>query len=96
MKKYVNIYIFVIAIMAIVIIVGCVSYNIGISPVTKESNEVEFEITENSTYLSIASKLKENNLIRSETFYKIYIKIFKPENLEKGNYVLNTNMGVKK
>lgn len=96
MKKYVNIYIFVIVIMAIVIIVGCVSYNIGISPVTKESNEIEFEITENSNYLSIASQLKENNLIRSQTFYKVYIKIFKPESLEKGTYVLNTNMGVKK
>ena len=75
MKKYVNIYIFVIVILAIIIVVGCISYNFGISPVSKESQEVIFEVKENSTYLSIAPILKENNLIRSETFYKIYVKI---------------------
>ena len=95
MKKYVNIYIFVIVILAIVIVVGCTAYNIGISPVSKESKEVTFEVSENSSYLSIAPQLKENNLIRSETFYKVYIKIFNPSNLEKGTYVLNQNMGVK-
>ena len=96
MKKLVNIYIFAIVILAIVIVTCCVSYNIGISPTTKESNEVNFNIDENSTYLSIASELKEKNLIRSINFYKIYIKIFNPTNLQKGNYTLNTNMGVKK
>ncbi len=95
MKKYVNIYIFVIVILAIIIVVGCISYNFGISPVSKESQEVIFEVKENSTYLSIAPILKENNLIRSETFYKIYVKIFNPSNLEKGTYTLNRNMGVK-
>ena len=95
MKKYVNIYIFAIVFLAIIIVVGCTSYNFGISPVTKESQEVTFEVEENSTYLSLAPILKENNLIRSETFYKIYIKIFNPSNLEKGTYTLNRNMGVK-
>ncbi len=95
MKKYVNIYIFVIVILAIIIVVGCTAYNIGISPVSKESKEVIFEVSENSSYLSIAPQLKENNLIRSETFYKIYIKIFSPSNLEKGTYTLNQNMSVK-
>ena len=95
MKKFVNIYIFVITILAIVIVVSCVSYNIGISPTTKESNEISFYVDENSTYLSIAEQLKENNLIRSINFYKVYIKIFNPTNLQKGTYTLNTNMGVK-
>ena len=96
MKKYVNIYIFAIVILAIIIIVGCTSYNFGISPVTKESEEVILNVEENATYLTLAPILKENNLIRSETFYKIYIKIFNPSNLEKGSYTLNRNMGVKK
>lgn len=78
------------------IVTACLSYKIGISPVTKEDKPVTIEITENSTYLSIASNLKENGLIRSQTFYKIYIKIFKPNHLKKGTYVLNQNMGVKK
>ncbi len=96
MKKYVNIYIFVITFLVIVITVSCVSYNIGISPVSKEDKEVILEVKEGSSYLSIANELKENNLIRSETFYKIYIKIFNPSKLEKGTYTLNENMGVKK
>lgn len=96
MKKFVNIYIFAIVILFVVIVVGCVSYNIGIGPTTKESNEINFYVDENSTYLSIANELKEKNLIKSINFYKVYIKIFNPTNLQKGNYVLNTNMGVKK
>ena len=96
MKKYVNIYIFVIVFLTIIITVSCISYNIGISPVSNESKEVALEIEEGSSYLSIANILKENNLIKSETFYKIYIKIFNPSNLEKGTYILNENMGVKK
>ena len=43
MKKFVNIYIFAIVILFVVIVVGCVSYNIGIGPTTKESNEDIFE-----------------------------------------------------
>ena len=78
MKKFVNIYIFAIVILGIIIVTCCVSYNIGISPTTKESNEISFNVSENSTYLSIANDLKDNNLIRSINFYKIYIKIFNP------------------
>ena len=96
MKKYVNIYKFAIVMLAVIIIVGCLSYNYGIGAVSKESKEVVFEVQENTTYLSLAPLLKENNLIRSELFYKIYVKIFNPENLEKGTYILNENMGVKK
>lgn len=96
MKKYVNIYKFVIVILVIIITVGCLSYNYGIGAVSKDSKEVVFEVSENSTYLSIAPLLKENNLIRSEVFYKVYVKIFNPDKLEKGTYVLNENMGVKK
>lgn len=69
MKKYVNIYKFVIVILVIIITVGCLSYNYGIGAVSKDSKEVVFEVSENSTYLSIAPLLKENNLIRSEVFY---------------------------
>lgn len=96
MKKYVNIYKFVIVFLALIIITVCLSYNYGISPVSKNDSEVVFEVTENSTYLSIAQELKDNNLIRSINFYKVYIKIFKPDNLQAGIYTLNENMGVKK
>ena len=96
MKKYVTVYKFIIVVLVVVILVGCLSYNYGIGAVSKESKEVSFTVSENSSYLSIAPQLKESGLIRSETFYKIYVKIFNPQNLKKGTYVLNQNMGVKK
>lgn len=67
----------------------------GTSSVSKDSFEVKITIPKESTYLSISNLLKENNLIRSESFYKIYIKIFKPNNLKAGIYTLNQNMNVK-
>lgn len=95
MKKYCNIYKFVIIFLAVLIILTCGSYKIGTSSVSKDSFEVKITIPKESTYLSISSLLKENNLIRSESFYKIYIKIFKPNNLKAGIYTLNRNMNVK-
>ena len=84
MQKYVTIYKVLIVMLVVSIVTVCVSYRIGISPVTKEDIPVTIEVTENSTYLSLASLLKENGLIRSQSFYKIYIKIFKPNPLQAG------------
>lgn len=94
MEKFVNIYKFIIVILVVAIIVVCGGYRYSISPVNKNSKEVIFEVKPNSTYLTIAEDLKQNNLIRSVNFYKVYIKIFKPNNLQAGTYVLNENMGV--
>lgn len=82
------------AIIVFVFVVVLV-YNYGISAVSNENVEVEFEVTENSTYLTIAPLLKENNLIKSELFYKIYVKLNNPSGLQKGKYILNKNMNVK-
>ena len=96
MQKYVNIYKFVICIMIIGIVIVCGSYKYGISPVSKEDKEILFVVPTESTYLTIADDLKEKGLIKSEMFYKVYIKLFKPNNLQAGTYKLNQNMGVEK
>lgn len=95
MKKYVTIYKVVIFLLFIVIVSSCLAYRVGISPVSKSSEPITIEIKENSTYLTISTLLKENDLIKSELFYKIYVKIFNPSNLQKGTYLLDKNMGVK-
>ena len=51
-------------------------------------------VDEGDNYFTIASKLKENNLIRSETFYKVYLKFANPTSLINGNYELNEAMSV--
>jgi UPF0755 protein len=87
---------FLVVFCATVITLGCLSYNYGIGAVSDKKENFEFNVESGSTYLSIAPLLKENNLIRSEVFYKIYIKIFEPTSLQAGTYLLNESMGVKK
>lgn len=96
MKKYSNIALFLVVIFALIIIVACTSYNIGIGPVSKDNTLKDVEITSGNSYLTISKVLKNNNLIKSENFYKLYIKLFKPVKLEACTYSLSENMGVKK
>lgn len=76
------------------VVVAILAYNYGISAVNKESEKVVFKVEENSTYLTLATSLKEKNLIKSELFYKIYIKLNNPDELKKGEYTLDRNMNV--
>lgn len=91
LKIFISIIIFIIVSITLVIL----AYNNGISAVSKDSLMVEFEVTENSTYLTLSNSLKEKELIKSELFYKVYIKLNSPNELQKGKYTLNKNMSVK-
>lgn len=71
-------------------------YQRGLKPVTTKNTPVEFTIESGETYLTIAKRLKEENLIQSELAYKIYIKLNKPTNFRAGTFSLNQNMGVQK
>ncbi|MBE6138729.1 MAG: endolytic transglycosylase MltG [Firmicutes bacterium] len=76
------------------LIISCFVYINGIGSVSKNSDKKEFIIEPGSSYLTIASNLKENNLIKSELFYKIYIKLNNPEPVQAGKYYLSENMSV--
>ena len=70
-------------------------YSINTGAVSKNTDEITFEIVEGDTYYSISSKLKNSKLIKSESFYKLYIKLNNPSVLKKGTYSLNQTMTVK-
>ena len=70
-------------------------YNAELGKVNNSDEVITFEVNDGSTYNSISSDLKEKNLIKSELFYKLYIKLHKPSNLKKGIYELSSNMSVK-
>ena len=74
---------------------GYLVYKIGTGGVSENDNSKEIIVEVGSSYLTIAQKLKENNLIKSEFFYKIYIKLANPKPLQAGKYHLNENMSVK-
>lgn len=87
---------FLVAFFVVLIVVCCTIYKVNIGPVSKNSALKQIEVESGETYLSISSKLKENNLIKSEFFYKLYVKLMNPEGLEKGKYSLSEDMGVEK
>lgn len=80
-------------IVLIIIIVGCMvgAYFYLIGAPSSKSESVNIFVSEGSTYSSIGGMLKENNLIKSELAYKIYIKLNPPKDLEFGDYILKTN-----
>lgn len=84
---------FLIIIIAVITVV--MMYFNGIKSVSKDSVEVLFTVNENETFSTLADDLKKNDLIKSELYYKIYVKLNKPTNLQKGVYTLNKNMSVK-
>lgn len=80
----------------LIILVVCFTiYKVGTGRVSSNGEIITFEVKSGSTYSSLAESLKENNLIKSELFYKIYIKLHSLEPLQAGNYELSQNMNLK-
>jgi UPF0755 protein len=71
-------------------------YFVGTGKVNNNKDIIEFTVEEGDTYSTIAESLKEQNLIKSTFFYKLYIKLHKTNSLKVGNYELSSNMNVKK
>jgi len=91
---------FLIVLSIIIAVIGCilfvVSYNKGISKVSNDEELKKFTVEKGESFLTLADDLKKANLINSEFYYKIYVKINKPNNLAAGAYELSENMGVEK
>lgn len=65
-------------------------------PVSNDEKNQLVVIEDGDTYSSIASFLKENNLIRSKISYQLYIKLNSPkETLKAGTHYLRKNMTIK-
>lgn len=90
-----NIALSILIITTIVVVGCCLFYNYQLSPVTDSSDIVEIEIPNNTTTRGIASILKENNLIRDERMFLIYVKLMKAQNMKAGYYDIPANTGVK-
>ncbi len=94
MKNYVLIAKMMIIFVAIIIIMICGFYRLQIRPMAKEGEAVSFIVEQGDTWYSISSKLYEKGLIRSPKFYKVYIKLFSPGNLEAGEYSISKSMSL--
>lgn len=85
----------IIAVLVLILIGTLIWYFVSISSVSKNEEEIEVVIPLGSGTSKIASILKENNLIRSETAFKIYVKINNVSDFQAGTYYLKQSMSVK-
>lgn len=88
--------IIVIVVLVILLAVGAfLTYKSLISPVSDNGNEKEIIIPLGSTSEKIATILKDNNLIKNELAFRIYVKLNKVSNFQAGTYYLKENMDLK-
>ena len=86
---------FTVLILSLLIMLVCV-YNFELSPVSKEKKLVTVTIEQGTSKKQIADMLEEKGLIKSSTFFMIYVKLNKINNIYASTYELSKNMGVKK
>lgn len=84
----------IIAFLFIVVGAFFTLFTLETNAVSRDTTPIEFEIKKGETYLTIASRLKEENLIKSELFYKLFIKMTNPDKIEAGKYDLSESMSV--
>ena len=80
----------ILLLIVINIIVGIFYFNLKSVDNKKNNKVVEVNIESGMSVDSILKLLKENNVIRSELFSKIYIKLSR-YNMQAGIYELNTS-----
>lgn len=95
MRKFRNIALALLIIFTFFIVAVCTYYNINMAKVSNNSETREIIIKEGSID-SIARTLKENNLIKNITIFKVYTRFTNKINLKAGTYNLSEDMGVKK
>ena len=84
MKKLI---IFISGLISILIIIACILvllYSNGIKAVSKKDISVDFEVVSGNNYYNISSKLYESGLIKSEFWYKVYLKLNKVPQIKTG------------
>ena len=86
----------IIVIILLIIIIGLIWYFFSISPVSKKNQEeIEVTIPLGSTSSEIAEILKEKDIIKGKTVFKIYVKMNKISDFKAGIYYLKQNMNLK-
>ena len=83
-----------ISILVIIVSLVILLYLNGIKSVSNDNSDIEFEVVDGNNYYNIADKLYESGLIKSKFWYKVYLKINKPDSIKIGVYHLKRNMNV--
>jgi len=95
MKLYRNIALILLILMVSIILIFGAIYNYMIAPVSRKDNLKLIEIKQGSSAAQIGKILKDNNLIKNELVFKLYLRMNDINKLEAGRYNLNENMNLK-
>lgn len=95
MSKKVRIFIIALILIILAVAVPLLWYNSSILAIDKNSTEkVKVQIPIGSTANDISKILKDNDLIKSDLAFKVYVKLNKISDFQAGNYELYKNMDV--
>lgn len=95
MKIFRNMAIILLVVFTTVILALGVYYKVNMTG-TSNSDTKKIVNIEEGTINDIAKTLKDNNLIKNVSIFKVYIKLTNKSNLKAGIYELSENMGVEK
>ncbi len=85
---------FIIVLIILVIVAFLGLYKLQTDSVSNNTDPITITVDKGNNYYTIAEILKEKKLIKSELFYKIFLKFHKPSNIDAGTYELNQAMTV--
>lgn len=96
LKKKYKILLIIITLLVFIPIISIFTYNYTLSKVSNNDEVKQIKIEKNTSSIEISKILKENNLIKNDKTFLLYIKLNKINNLNYGTYLLSEDMGVKK
>ena len=94
MKMMYKVVVIICILLIILIAASLIWYNSSLGPVAKENIPITVSIEIGSGSDTIATILKENDVIKSKFAFKLYIKLNNVDGLQAGNYELNKNMSI--
>ncbi len=95
MKKLRNVMLIFLILIGLTLVTLCFLYKHYTSPVGDSSEVVSITIPSGSNGNQIGELLKEKELIRNSTFFKVYLKLFNISGMKAGKYDLNKGMSLK-
>ena len=96
MKVFRNVMIGLVCLILVTILVLFIAYKRNLKAVdSNDTTIVQVEIPVGSNANSIGKILKEKDLIRSSTFFNIYVKLFKPGEMKAGIHEFSRSMTFK-
>ena len=95
MKKCRKVILIICLVLLCLVITAILLYRSLLSPVSRDATEKEIVIASGLSSAGIGSVLKENNLIKNDKFFVLYLKLNKINDLKAGRYKLRENMSLK-